>query len=172
MRLLIFSAALLAIAACSPSQQGPARAITEPGEATELPENRGRVSDLADLLSSSEEAGLAQVLAAFEARTGNEFAVLSVVSTEPETIEEFSLRVARGWGIGKKGIDNGLLIVVARDDRRSRIEVGSGLSQGPITDSLSQEVMARELVPAFADGRWADGLHAGLQALMVATEQP
>ena len=140
--------------------------------AKELPEPVGWVSDLAELLSPSERTELELFLCQFEARTGNEFAVLTVPSTGPEKIEEFSLRVARDWGMGKPGLDNGLLILVARDDRLARIEVGTGLSQGPIPDSVALEVMKCDMVPAFAEGRWADGLHAGLQALFAAAEQP
>ena len=111
------------------------------------------------------------LLSDFEERTTNEFAVLTVPSTGAETIEEFSLRVAREWGVGKKGLDNGLLIVVARDDLTARIECADGLSQGRIPDSTAREVMERHLVPAFAEGRWAEGLISGLQALIAATDQ-
>ena len=91
-------------------------------------------------------------------------------STGTETIEEFSLRVAREWRLGLKGLDNGLLIVVARDDREARIEVADGLTQGPIPDSVAREVMERHLLPAFAEGRWSQGLNAGIRALIAATD--
>lgn len=134
------------------------------------PEAQGWVSDHAGLLTLDERASLESQLSAFEARSGVEFAILTVPSTGAESIAEFSLRVAREWGVGKKKSENGLLIVVAREDRRARIEVADGLAQGSIPDSLAQDVMTRLMVPAFRDGRWADGLVAGTRSLIAAAE--
>ncbi len=163
---------ILALLACDSTATTSDSGRAAPQEAVaEVPEIKGRVSDHAGLLSPDERAELELLLSDFEARTQNEFAVLTVPSTGAETIEEFSLRVARKWGVGREGLDNGLLIVVARDDRKVRIEIGDGLRQGPIPDSVAQGVMDGHLIPAFAEGRWAEGLNAGLQALIAATDQ-
>ena len=158
-------AATLSANACSPSDAGEeTRAVLD------VPEVHGWVSDHASPLSQEDRAELESLLSDFEARTQVELAVLTVPTTGTETIEEFSLRVANEWGVGKKGLDNGLLIVVARDDRRARIEVAEGLSQGPVPDSVAQTVLRDHLVPAFAEGRFAEGLDSGIRAVMSVVE--
>lgn len=132
----------------------------------QTPDVLGWVSDHAALLSSEERVELATLLAEFEARTGNGFAVLTVPTTGPESIEEFSLRVAREWGVGKQKLNNGLLIVLAYHDASARIECGEGLAKSTVPDAVAEEVMDDHMVPAFSEKRWHEGLMSGLTALM------
>jgi uncharacterized protein len=132
-----------------------------------VPRARGLVTDLAQALSEEREATIATSLAEYEQEMSHEFAVLTVESLHGEAIESFSLRVARSWGMGKVDVNNGLLIVLALQDRKTRIEVGDGL-RGRIPDGLAQEIITSEMLPAFEAGRYADGLEAGLEALMAA----
>ena len=92
-----------------------------------VPALKARVTDLTGTLSQGQAASLEQKLAAFETRKGSQIAVLMLPTTQPETIEQFSIRVAEAWKIGRKGTDDGVILVVAKDDRRLRIEVGYGL---------------------------------------------
>jgi uncharacterized protein len=130
-----------------------------------VPRLTGRVVDLTSTLTSSERAVLEQKLAALEQRKGSQVAVLMVKSTEPEAIEQFSLRVAEAWKIGRGNrTDDGIVVVVAKDDRRMRIEVGYGL-EGAVPDALAKRIIAEQITPHFRDGDYAAGLNAGVDAL-------
>lgn len=162
---------LLAALACrtqAPAGGGPAAppAISTPefGEAGS-PKPAGWVTDLGELLSADEERQLAGLLQAYRDETGHELALLTVTGLHGEAIESFSLRLARSWGLGRAGFDDGLLIVIAPVEHRVRIEVGEGLKDA-VPDSLAAEVIERDFVPAFRRGDWAGGLDAGLRALM------
>jgi len=129
-----------------------------------VPRLMGRVVDLTSTLTGSERAALEQKLAALEQRKGSQVAVLMVKSTQPEAIEEFSLRVAEAWQIGRGKTDDGVVVVVAKDDRRMRIEVGYGL-EGAVPDALAKRIIAEQMTPHFRDGDYAGGLNAGIDAL-------
>jgi len=129
-----------------------------------VPRLMGRVVDLTSTLTGSERAALEQKLAALEQRKGSQVAVLMVKSTQPEAIEEFSLRVAEAWQIGRGKTDDGVVVVVAKDDRRMRIEVGYGL-EGAVPDALAKRIIAEQMTPHFRDGDYAGGLNAGVDAL-------
>jgi uncharacterized protein len=130
-----------------------------------VPRLTGRVVDVTSTLTSSERAALEQKLAALEQRKGSQVAVLMVKSTEPEAIEQFSLRVAEAWKIGRGNrTDDGIVVVVAKDDRRMRIEVGYGL-EGAVPDALAKRIIAEQITPHFRDGDYAGGLNAGVDAL-------
>ena len=129
-----------------------------------VPRLTGRVVDLTSTLTGSERAALEQKLAALEQRKGSQVAVLMVKSTQPEAIEEFSLRVAEAWQIGRGKTDDGVVVVVAKDDRRMRIEVGYGL-EGAVPDALAKRIIAEQMTPHFRDGDYAGGLNAGIDAL-------
>ena len=107
-----------------------------------VPPLSGRVVDQTGTLSSGDVAALTQTLKNLEARKGSQVAVLIVPTTAPETIEQYSLRVAETWKIGRKKIDDGALLVVAKDDRRLRIEVGYGL-EGALTDVTTKRIIRR-----------------------------
>jgi len=123
------------------------------GQETPLPEMTGRVVDQADLLSAAEEAQLADFLARLEAETSVQLVVVSVRQIDG-AIEDFSLRLAEAWQIGQAETDNGALVVVSRDDRRARIEVGYGL-EAVIPDGLAGRIIRDELAPRFAAGDFA-----------------
>jgi uncharacterized protein len=125
----------------------------------------GRVVDRTGTLSSDEIASLNQTLRNFEARKGSQVAVLIVPTTEPETIEQYSLRVAETWKIGRKKIDDGALLVVAKDDRKLRIEVGYGL-EGALTDAASKRIIDEIITPSFRSGNFAGGIFAGVARII------
>ena len=130
-----------------------------------VPPRAARVTDLSNTLSASPRAGLDATLAAFEARKGSQIAVLLLPTTAPEAIEQYSLRVAEAWKLGRAGVDDGVLLVVAVQDRRARFEVGYGL-EGAVPDALARRIIAEQLAPKFRDGDFAGGIDAGLDALI------
>lgn len=133
-----------------------------------VPALTGPVVDEAGLLSRAEARRLDQLARAARAGEGGQAVQLQylvVPSLEGDPIEEFSIRVAEAWRLGTKGKDNGVLLVVARDDRKVRIEVGGGL-EGQLTDVQSARIIRGVIAPAFREGRYGDGLYdAGLQIL-------
>lgn len=132
-----------------------------------MPPLRGRVNDLAGLLPPERAAALEQELARFEVETSHQIVLLSLPSLEGEPIESFSLRVAEAWKPGQKGLDNGILVVIAPADRTARVEVGYGL-EGAVPDVMANRVLKESMFPLFREGRMADGVEAGLGALMAA----
>ena len=124
-----------------------------------------RVTDLAGVLPDETRAELEKTLAEFEARKGSQLAVLVVPTTAPEAIEQYSLRVAEAWKLGRKGVDDGVLLVVAHEDRRLRIEVGRGL-EGAVPDALARRIIDERMVPSFRAGDFAAGITDGVQAVI------
>jgi uncharacterized protein len=133
-----------------------------------VPALSGRVVDEAGMLDASQRERLTAVLADYEARTGSQIAVLLVKSTEPEAIEQFSIRVTDAWKLGRKGIDDGVLLMVARDNpsslRRLRIEAGRGV-QGVLTDAQSKRILQDVIAPHFRQNHYYEGLVAGVGAI-------
>ncbi len=138
-----------------------------------IPPLTARVTDLTHTLSAQEQQALDTKLADWEARTGDQLAVLLVPTTQPEPIEAYSIRVADAWKIGRKGSDNGVVFLIAKDDRKMRIEVGYGL-EGTLTDVTSRRIIAEDVAPAFREGRFAAGIEAGVDRIIgvVAGGQP
>jgi uncharacterized protein len=130
-----------------------------------VPQLTGRVVDQTGTLSSSDIAALSQKLRDFEARKGSQIAVLIVPTTQPETIEQFSIRVAEAWKIGRKKVDDGAILVVAKNDRHLRIEVGYGL-EGALTDVTSRRIIDEDVTPKFRSGDFAGGISAGIDRMM------
>jgi uncharacterized protein len=130
-----------------------------------IPPLAGRVVDTTATLSAPERDALDQKLAAFEARKGSQIAVLLVATTQPEAIEPYALRVAEAWQIGRGRVDDGIVLVVAKDDRRVRIEVGYGL-EGAVPDALASRIIRERITPEFYEGDFAGGLNAGVDALI------
>jgi uncharacterized protein len=130
-----------------------------------VPALKARVTDLTGTLSAEQAASLEQKLAAFEAKKGSQIAVLMLPTTQPEAIEQFSIRVAEAWKIGRKGTDDGLILVVAKDDRRLRIEVGYGL-EGAIPDATAKRVISDVITPRFKSGDFYGGISAGVDQLI------
>lgn len=122
-----------------------------------VPPLTGRVIDLTGTLTATEQAELAERLATLETTRGSQIAILLVPTTAPETIEQYSIRVVDAWQLGRKGVDDGVLVLVARDDRTLRIEVGRGL-EGAIPDAVANRLIDEYLVPRFRAGDFAGGL--------------
>jgi uncharacterized protein len=125
-----------------------------------VPALQARVTDLTGTLATSQRDALEGELRAFEARKGSQIAVLIVPTTQPETIEQYSMRVAETWKLGRKGVDDGVLLMVAKDDRTVRIEVGYGL-EGVIPDAVANRVIREIIIPYFQQGDFYGGIHAG-----------
>lgn len=130
-----------------------------------VPELSRRVTDLTATLSADQIAALENKLAAFEAQKGSQIAVLIVPTTQPEDIAQFGIRVADQWKIGRKKIDDGAILIVAKDDRQLRIEVGYGL-EGAIPDAIAKRVTAETITPFFKAGDFYGGIDAGVRQLM------
>jgi uncharacterized protein len=130
-----------------------------------VPPLTGRVVDTTATLSSSDIASLDRTLKDFEARKGSQIAVLIVPTTQPETIEQYSLRVAEAWKIGRKKIDDGAILVVAKDDRKLRIEVGYGL-EGALTDVTAKRIIDDVITPKFRSGDFAGGISDGVNRIL------
>ena len=130
-----------------------------------VPALTGHIVDTTGTLSADAIAGLEQKLAELEERKGSQIAVLLVRTTAPEAIEPYALRVAEQWGIGRGRVDDGVVLVVALDDRRMRFEVGYGL-EGAVPDALARRIIAETIAPRFYQEDYAGGLNAGLDALI------
>ncbi len=130
-----------------------------------LAELSRRVTDLTGALSASQVATLEKSLAEFEAKKGSQIAVLIVPTTQPEAIEQFGIRVAEKWKLGRADVDDGLILIVAKNDRKLRIEVGYGL-EGAIPDAVARRVIAEVITPYFKTGDFYGGIDAGVQQLM------
>src|SRR5262245_50515451 len=130
-----------------------------------VPPLTAHVTDLTSTLSASQRGALEQKLTDFEQRKGAQVAVLIVPTTKPEAIEQYSIRVVDAWKLGRKGVDDGALLIVARDDRELRIEVGYGL-EGVLTDATSNRIIDEIIVPRFRSGDFAGGIDAGLEQMM------
>ena len=133
--------------------------------AVAVPPLTGPVVDQTGTLSSGEIASLTQTLKSFSARKGSQIAVLIVPTTESEAIEQFSIRVAEAWKIGRKKIDDGALLVIAKNDRHLRIEVGYGL-EGALTDVTTKRIIDEEITPKFKSGDFAGGVSAGINRMI------
>ena len=137
-----------------------------------VPPLTGRVTDLAAVLTAEQKLVLDGTLQAFEARKGSQLAVLIVPTTSPETIEQYSVRVAEAWKLGRKKIDDGAILVVAKNDRAVRIEVGYGL-EGVLNDATSKRIISERITPRFAQGDFNGGISAGVaQMIRVVDGEP
>lgn len=130
-----------------------------------VPPLTGRVVDLTGTLSTAQQQALDARLRAFEQRKGSQLAVLIVPRTAPETIEQFGIRLAEQWKIGRGKIDDGAILLVAKEERSLRIEVGYGL-EGALNDATSKRIIDELIVPHFRNGDFAGGIDAGAEAIM------
>jgi uncharacterized protein len=130
-----------------------------------VPPLSGRVVDQTGTLSGGDIDSLTQSLKALELRKGSQVAVLIVPTTQPETIEQYSIRVAEAWKIGRRKIDDGALLVVAKNDHKLRIEVGYGL-EGSLTDVTSRRIIDEVITPRFRSGDFAGGISAGVARII------
>jgi uncharacterized protein len=135
------------------------------GAQVAVPPLTGRVIDQTGTLTTGQKTALEQTLRAFEATKGSQIAVLIVPSSAPETIEQYSLRVAEQWKLGRKKVDDGAVLVVAKDDRALRIEVGYGL-EGVLNDATSKRIISEIIVPRFQQGDFHGGITAGVDRIL------
>jgi uncharacterized protein len=137
--------------------------------ALEVPPLKSRVTDLTGTLNPQQRASLEQTLAEFEARKGAQLAVLIVPTTQPEAIEQYAVRVEEAWKLGRKGVDDSVLLVVAKDDRRLKFEVGYGL-EGVLPDAIAKRIIDNDIVPRFREGDFYGGIRAGMDRVMRVVE--
>ncbi len=134
-----------------------------------VPPLAARVTDLTGTLNAQQKGELEARIAAYESRRGSQIAVLLLPTTKPEEIEQYSIRVAEAWKIGRKKVDDGLILVIAKDDRRLRIEVGYGL-EGAIPDSMARRVIDERITPRFKEGDFYGGVRDGVEQLIKLAE--
>ncbi len=130
-----------------------------------VPPLTGRITDQTGTLTTEQKAALEQTLAAFEARKGSQLAVLMVATTAPEDIEQYALRVAEQWKLGRRQVDDGAILVVAKNDRALRIEVGYGL-EGALTDLSSKRIISETILPLFRKQDFHGGIAAGVAQII------
>ena len=147
-------------------------AVSAPAAAQQLvpvPPLRSPVTDLTGTLTPDQVAALEAKLRAFEQAKGSQIAVLIVTTTEPEAIEQYALRVAEAWKLGRKGVDDGALLLVALQDRKVRIEVGYGL-EGALPDAIANRIIDEDVVPQFRRGDFHGGIATALDRMMRVVE--
>jgi len=130
-----------------------------------VPPLTSRVTDLTGTLSGGAVARIESKLAALEAKKGSQLAVLIVPSTQPEEIEQYGIRVADAWKLGRKAIDDGAILIVAKNDRRVRIEVGRGL-EGAMPDVIANRIITEAVTPHFKLGDYDGGVEAGIDKMI------
>src|SRR5581483_2390167 len=139
------------------------------GAIQEVPFLAGRVTDQAGLVPAATRERLERKLAELEKRTGAQVAVLTVATLDGEPIEDFAVRVFQSWKLGRRGVDDGVLFVVARQERRMRIEVGYGL-ESRLTDAVSREILDDRVRPRFRTGDFGGGIEAGVDAIVAVVQ--
>ena len=130
-----------------------------------VPPLTGHVIDQTGTLTAEQKAALEQTLTAFEARKGSQLAVLMVASSAPEEVEQYALRVAEQWKLGRKKVDDGAILVVAKNDRAMRIEVGYGL-EGALNDLTSKRIISETILPRFKGQDFYGGITAGVEQII------
>lgn len=141
-----------------------ASAAAAPDEVA-VPPLKARITDLTGTLNSGQLASLESELRAFEQRKGSQIAVLILASTQPETIEQYAMRVAERWKIGRAKVDDGVILIIAKNDQRLRIEVGYGL-EGAIPDVVAKRVIREVISPHLLANDFYGGIRGGAQTLM------
>ncbi len=141
--------------------------ICQSANSTEVPYLSGRVNDYAGVLSPVTITDLQKLLKAEEDSTSNQIVILTITSLEGESLEEYSYKVASTWKLGQRGKNNGVLLLVARDDRKVRIEVGTGL-EGALPDITCGQIIRKEMVPRFKEGDFDGGVESGVRAIIAA----
>ena len=131
--------------------------------------NPAYVTDQTGTLSSQQKNQLEQKLRGFEDAKGSQVVVVIIPTTEPEEIEQYSIRLAEEWKVGRKNVDDGVILVIAKDDRKLRIEVGYGL-EGAIPDAYAKRIIENIILPDFRQGQFYAGIDTGVDAIMVLIE--
>jgi uncharacterized protein len=145
--------------------------IAAPAAAQDFPKLSGRVVDAANIIPDADEAALTQKLAAVETASSRQLVVATVPSLEGRPIEDYGYQLGRHWGLGQKGANNGMILLVAPNERKVRIEVGYGLE--PImTDALSGDIISGQILPRFKAGDFPGGINAGADAIIQQLQAP
>lgn len=137
------------------------------GDFADIPALKARVTDTTGTLSSGEIERLEAKLKQFETEKGSQLVVLMVPTVQPEAIEQYSIRVAEAWKIGRKKVNDGLILLVAKNDRKMRIEVGYGF-EGAIPDAVAKRIISEAIAPRFRNNDYAGGIEAGVDGLIAA----
>jgi uncharacterized protein len=153
------AAAVLASVALLCAGAAPAQGLVE------VPALRSPVTDLTGTLTPDQAAALEAKLRSFEQARGSQVAVLIVSTTQPEAIEQYAIRVADAWKLGRQGVDDGAILIVAKDDRRLRVEVGYGL-EGALPDATANRIIDEVIVPRFREGDFYGGISAGVDRML------
>ncbi|SDI33747.1 TPM domain-containing protein [Paraburkholderia phenazinium] len=135
------------------------------GAEVAVPALTAHVTDETATLTGEQRSALEQSLQTFEEKKGSQISVLIVPTTQPETIEQYSMRVVEQWKLGRTRVDDGVLLIIAKDDRTLRIEVGYGL-EGALTDATSSRIINETIVPRFQQGDFYGGVVAGVDSIM------
>lgn len=130
-----------------------------------LPEPKGFVNDFAGILSDKEEKSLEATLVQYEEQTSNEIAVVTVKSLDGKSVEDYTMALAEKWQVGKEGKDNGVIILVAQEEKKIRIEVGYGL-EPVLTDLTAKQIIDNEMTPRFKRDDFAGGIESATKAVM------
>ena len=150
--------------------QQPAKPLKAGAPAQQaVPPLKAHVTDLTNTLTGEQRATIDARLDTFEARKGTQVAVLIVPTTQPETIEQYAIRVAEKWKLGRKGVDDGVLLAIAMTDRAVRIEVGYGL-EGALPDATGKRIVDEYIVPRFKQNDFYGGIDAGVTRIMAIIE--
>ena len=168
--LFVFFVFLISTSVIAQTSQGNREIVFEKPSARDvdlvkIPVLQHPVTDLTDTLGTNQISILERKLSEFEQRKGSQIAVLIVPSTQPEAIEQYSLRVVEKWKLGRKKVDDGILLLVAKEDRRLRIEVGYGL-EGAVNDVTARRIIAEKITPFFKQGQFYEGIEAGVDQLI------
>ena len=134
-----------------------------------VPPLSAHVTDLTSTLTAEQHAALESRLQAFESQKGSQIAVLIVPTTQPEAIEQYSIRVVEQWKLGRKKVDDGVLLLVAKDDHKLRIEVGYGL-EGVLPDVIAKRIVADDIAPHFKQGDFYGGIVAGVTRIIAVVQ--
>ncbi len=140
-------------------------AVTSLAQSLDIPPLRGRVNDIARLLSPQAAQTLENQLHRFESESGHQVALLTIPSLEGEDIEGFGIRVAERWKLGQTGFDNGVILIVAAKDRKLRLEIGYGL-EGVLPDALASRIIREIIVPRFRKNDYSGGISSGIDAVL------
>lgn len=130
-----------------------------------VPPLQGHITDLTGTLTAQQSKELESLLRNFESRKGSQIAVLMLPTTQPETIEQYALRVVEQWKLGRRGVDDGVLLLIAKQDRSMRIEVGYGL-EGALPDAVAKRIVSEMIAPDFKQGDFYHGIRAGIERII------
>ncbi|HEX8124477.1 MAG TPA: TPM domain-containing protein [Allosphingosinicella sp.] len=145
--------------------------VSAPAAAQDFPKLTGRVVDAANIIPDSDEAALTQKLAALETASSRQLVVATVPSLQGNDIADYGYQLGRHWGIGQKGANNGVILLVAPNERKVRIDVGYGL-EPIITDALSHQIITQQILPAFKANDYPRGIDAGADAIIAQLQAP